>query len=718
MTRRELDILFKPRAVAVVGAGRDPGGFGHLLVKRLVDGGFQGPVYPVNPKARVIHSLPCHASPLDLPEPIDLSIIALPAKKAAEALEKSAEAGARAVLVISAGFRDSGPEGEELERQLVQAASKRGVRLLGPNCMGVINTDPAVSLNATFIRVSMQRGRMALVSQSGAMGAAILSYAEEMGLGLSTYASLGNGADVSVNDMLEYFRDDPDVDAVLLYIESFGDPKRFTAIARSMTPRKPIIAVKAGRTGATGLRRGGEGASEGGLGIEYGDDRAVDALFLQCGVMRVQSLEEMFDLASAVARGALPKGPRIAILTNGGGPGIMAQDAAEGLDLVVPPLDPRTVAGLERALPARATVRNPVDIRTDADPGLYGETARVILSDPNVDSLLGIYVGPESEKAAASLSAGVKGASKPAFACMMGGWGQEKRAGAASGSVPHYRFPESACRVIRRMYDYGVGRDLPRGKVKKYRAMDRDKVAVILNAAVQAGRESLRPEELRSIVEAYGAKPPQGGVVFNEEDAVKLANETGYPVVVKAASSGIRKKSDVGGVLLDVGGEDEVRRAYHAVQENVRARYPSAEVRGIIIQRMLKGGRELILGVDRDPIFGPVLKIGAGGPYADIIRDFQYRILPVTPLEARRMINDLKIFPLLEGTRGRRPVHVPSLVDLLCRAGQLISDFDAIMRFEVNPLIAFHGKKDFWAVDGSMTLFPSAELPGVGREGV
>ena len=709
---RDLDYIFRPRAIAVVGASRDPASFGHRVLRYLVDGGFQGLIYPVNHHAEVVHSLPCYPRLEAVPGVVDLAVILVPAAEVSAVVEQCARKGVGGIIVISAGFREIGGEGEEREQRLAAQVRRYGMRMIGPNCMGVINTAPELRMNATFAPAELRPGKIAFMSQSGAMGVAILNYIRELSLGLSMYASVGNRADVSANDLLEYWRDDAQTEAILLYMESFGNPRRFTQIARTITAKKPIIAVKAGRT-ATGLRAADRhtGESAENRAAHASADVTVDALFEQCGVLRVQTLEELFDLARAIVGQPLPRSTAVAVLTNAGGPGIMAADALEGLMLEVPPLDPRTVDALKELLPPEASVRNPIDMRADAGAALYQKAIALLQADPNVDVLLVIYVGFDYSEVAQVILKKSKSSKKPILVCLMGG--DRDDAGLRqlqSGGVPVYSFPESACRVIRHLCDYRRYRERPQGKVKHFRSVDRDRACLQIERARREGRADLRLEELRAVAEAYGAKLTREGIAHSEDEAVELAAKVGYPVVLKVLAPKLRRKSDLGGVALDIRTEAELRSNYVLILENVTRRLPSAVVEGVVVQQMLRGGQELVLGADHDPIFGPVLRLGAGGMYGGIIQDFQFRIIPITLREATEMVRGLKIFPLLDGSRGREPIHLGSLVDLLCRASQLIEEFEEIREFEINPLIVFPRRKDFWAVDGKMRLFGPEEL--------
>ncbi len=705
-----LDYIFRPRAIAIVGASREEGSFGARVVRCLLEGHYQGPLYPVNPKAKVINSLPCYRRVEDIPGPVDLAVIVVPAARVLRAVEQCANKGVHAVVVLSSGFKEVGGEGEELERKLLRLVRKHGIRLVGPNCMGTINTDPRVRMNATFAPAGMDHGRIAFLSQSGAMGVAILKYARELSLGLSMFISVGNKADVSANDLLGYWKDDPSTEAVLLYMEGVGNPRRFIQIAREITPEKPVIAVKAGRT-ASGIQ-----AADSHTGnveapkVTISTDVAADALFRQCGVIRVHTLEELFDLGRAIVNQPLPAGNSVAVLTNGGGPGIMASDALEGMDLEVPPLDPRTIEELRKFLPVEASLKNPVDMRADAGPDLYRRAIPLLLEDPNIDVLLVIHVEFEYGEVARAIQEETAGAGKPVLVCLMGGSAEDPgRKILQENDIPVYSFPESACRVIRHQCNYSRYKQKPRGKIKRYRAVDRDSVKAVFERVRKEGREELTLEEVREVARAYGTRILRSELAGSEENAARIARDIGFPVVVKVLSGKLRKKSDVGGVILDLRTETEVKRAYNKVMENLGSRFPSAPVDGVQVQQMLKGGEELIVGADHDPVFGPVLKVGAGGVHADIIRDFQFRIVPVTDQEVMDMIRSLNIYPLLEGSRGRGGIHIPSLMDLLCRASQLIEDFEEIQEFEINPVIIPPRKKEFFAVDGMMRLFPEKQ---------
>jgi len=705
-----LDYIFRPQSIAIVGASREEGSFGARVVRCLLEGHYQGPLYPVNPRAKVINSLPCYRRVEDIPHPVDLAVVVVPAARVQKAVEQCANKGAKAVVVLSSGFKEVGKEGEGLERKLLRLVRKHDIRLVGPNCMGIINTHPEVRMNATFAPASMEPGKIAFLSQSGAMGVAILKYARELSLGLSQFISVGNKADVSANDLLEYWKDDPSTEAILLYMEGVGNPRRFIQIAREITPEKPMIAVKAGRT-ASGIQAADSHTGEvDAPKVTISTDVAADALFQQCGVIRVHTLEELFDLGRAIVNQPLPAGNSVAVLTNGGGPGIMASDALEGMELEVPPLDPRTTEELRKFLPPEASLKNPVDMRADAGPELYQRAIPLLLADPNIDVLLVIHVEFEYGEVARSILDQTKGSEKPVLICLMGGAAEDPgRRLLQQNNIPVYSFPESACRVVRNMCDYRLYKQRPRGKIKQYRAVERDKVKSVFEKARQEGREDLSLDEVREVARAYGTRILKSDLAGSEEDAARIAREIGFPVVVKVLSGKLRKKSDVGGVLLDLRTESEVRKAYHKVIENLNSRFPAAPIDGVQVQQMLKGGEELIVGADHDPIFGPVLKVGAGGVHADIVRDFQFRIVPVTDQEAMDMIKSLNIYPLLAGRRGRDGIHIASLMDLLCRASQLVEDFEEIQEFEINPVFIPYRKKEFYAVDGRMRLFPAQE---------
>ncbi len=693
-----LDSLFRPRSVAVIGASRERGTIGAEILHNLIAHGFQGPVYPVNPKAAFVQSMPAYPSIEAVPGPVDLAVVVVPAAAAPEVLEACGRAGVRAAVVISAGFKETGEEGAARERALLAIARRHGMRLVGPNCLGVLNTEPAVRLDATFSPTYPPAGRVAFSSQSGALGLAILEYSAELNLGISHFVSVGNKADVSGNDLLEFWERDPGTDLILLYLESFGNPRRFTQIARRVGRRKPIVAVKSGRTGAGGR------AAASHTGSLAGSDAAVEALCLQSGVIRTDTIEELFDVAILLAHQPVPRGGRVAIVTNAGGPGIMATDACESHGLEVVALSDETVAALRAFLPREASTRNPVDMIASAAPESFEKAVRLVASDPRVDAQLVIYVSPVVTRplevaqaivrgsAAAARDAENRGeAPKPVLTCFMGSHGvPEGLRSLHQGQIPSYAFPESAAIALARAVRYGRWRAEPEGVERRFDDVDsaRAKAAVARARARESGAEAvwLDPDESRDLLAAYGIAMPPSRVARDEEEAVRAAGALGSPVVLKLVSPSITHKSDVGGVVLDLRSEAEVREAFRGIGTRLAARGGSDRMEGALVQPMIREGIEAIVGVTHDRSFGPLLMFGIGGVHVELLRDVAFRVHPLTDRDARDLVRSVRGFPLLGGYRGSPPGDVAALEELLLRLSQLAGDHPEIAEMDLNPL--------------------------------
>jgi acetyl coenzyme A synthetase (ADP forming)-like protein len=693
-----LDALFRPRAVAVIGASRERGTIGAEIVHNLIARGFQGPVYPVNPKAGFVQSVLAYPSIAAVPGPVDLAVVVVPAAAAVEVVEACGRAGVAAAIVISAGFRETGEEGAARERALVAGARRHGMRLVGPNCLGVINTEPAVRLDATFAPAYPSVGRIAFSSQSGALGLAILELSAQLNLGISHFVSVGNKADVSGNDLLEYWERDPGTDLILLYLVSFGNPRRFTQIARRVGRKKPIVAVKSGRTGA------GQRAAASHTGSLAGSDAAVDALCFQSGVIRTDTIEELFDVAMLLAHQPVPHGSRVAIVTNAGGPGIMASDACESHGLEVVTLADETVAALRAFLPREASTRNPVDMIASAAPESFEKAVRLVAGDARVDAVLAIYVPPVVTRpldvaqaivrgtAAAADDARGRGAEpKPVLTCFMGSHGvPESLRSLHQGQIPSYAFPESAAIALARVVRYGRWLATPEGAVRRFDDVDPRRAAAALEGArARAGAEEtawLDPGETRDLLEAYGIATPVDRVVRSEEEAVQAAAAAGGPVVLKLVSASITHKSDVGGVVLDLRSEAEVREAFRGIGARLAARGWSDRIEGVRVQPMIREGVEAIVGVTHDRSFGPLVMFGIGGVHVELLRDVAFRVHPLTDRDARELVRSVRGFPLLEGYRGSPPGDVAALEELLLRVSQLAGDHPGIAEMDLNPL--------------------------------
>lgn len=691
-----LDCIFRPRSIAVVGASRKKGSIGYEILHNLVSGDYNGKVFPVNPKAEVIHSIKCYPSVSDIPDTVDMAVIVVPSFLVPGVVEECGVKGVRGLVVISAGFKETGQKGAELELEVLKIVRKYEMRMVGPNCMGVVSTDPTVLMNATFARIPALRGRIGFMSQSGALGEAILEYAQAVETGFSVFASVGNKADVSGNDLLEYWEHDPNTEVILLYLESFGNPRRFKEIARRTSRNKPIVAVKAGTTYA------GARAASSHTGALVSREVATDSLFEQCGVLRVTSIEELFDVSSALANQPLPEGDRVAIVTNAGGPGILATDACVNLGLKVEPLSEDTMRKLTGILPPEASVQNPVDMIASAGPENYKKCLELVLKDPKVDALIAIFVSPvitDPQAIAEAVIAGTKNAKKPVLACFMG----NVKVGVEEGvekkrRIPFYIFPESAARSLAAMEKYKRWRDKPEGTIIDYK-VDKDRAAAAIGKA-QAG-SPLAADLVWEVLSAYGLKVARTREASSSGQAVEAAEEMGYPVVMKISSPKIMHKTDVGGVIKDIRSANDVVTAF----KTMRAAFPQAGAKlRVAVQPMIESGREVIMGATQDPVFGPLIMFGLGGIYVETLRDVSFRIHPITDVDAVEMIDSIRGRALLEGVRGEAAVHKESMVDTLLRVSQLMTDFPGIKELDINPFMAHADKSLCKIVDAKIVI--------------
>jgi acetyl coenzyme A synthetase (ADP forming)-like protein len=695
-----LDAVFRPRSVAVIGASRKRQTIGREILANLVEYEFNGPVYPVNPTAEAIHSIRCFRSIGEIPGPVDLAIVTVPKDQVLGVVEACGKKGVRGLIIITAGFKEVGSDGAALETQLKAKLKRYGMRMIGPNCMGVVNTEDDIKLDATFAATAPVKGNVGFVSQSGALGEAILADAVDNGLGVAMFVSMGNKTDVSGNDLLEYWEDNPDIQAILMYLESFGNPRRFTTIARRVTRKKPIVAVKAGRT-VQGAR-----AATSHTGSIVGLDIATDTLLEQCGVLRVSSMEEMFTLAQGLANQPVPTGDRIAIVTNAGGPGILCTDAIIGAGLTLAELQPGTRKRLARVLPPEASTRNPVDMIASADASRYRAALDLVTKDPGVDGVIAIFVSPimiDAYDVAVAIAAAADGR-KPILSVFMGK--QRSDEGVAwlrRHRIPVYRFPENAAAAMAGLARYRVLRDRPIGKIVTF-AADRGRARKAIASARKARRTMLSAREVSEVLLAYGFPLAPSVLCRSAAEAIEAAHTLGYPVVLKAVSEAIVHKSDVGGVKLDVRNADEIAGAFDEVFTRLRSK--DAKLK-IAVQRMIAGGRETILGMTRDPQFGPVLMFGLGGIFVEVMKDVSMRIHPLTDVNARAMIERIKGYPLLAGARGEKPVDLAFLEESLLRLSQLVGDLeDELAELDINPLIVTGARKSSFVVDARIALQP------------
>jgi acetate---CoA ligase (ADP-forming) len=681
-----LDMILKPRTIAVVGASRSPNTIGHQILANLVHRGFTGSVFPVNPKASAVNSIRAVPSVGAIGEPVDVAVIVVPKERVAHVAEECGAAGVRGLVVISAGFREVGGEGVAREQALMEIVRRHGMRMVGPNCMGVINADPAFSMNATFAPVMPPFGAAAFVSQSGALGLSVLDYASEYGIGIGQFVSVGNKPDVSGNDLLLQWESDPAVSTILMYVENVGNPQKFLDIASRITRRKPIIALKSGRS-MSGAR-----AAASHTGALAASDATVDALLQQAGVLRARSMEELFDMAMAFTPQPMPRSRRTAVITNAGGPGILVADALEAHGIEVPELDAATVAALTPLLPGEASLRNPLDMIAAATPSSYRAALGAVLADPGIHAAVAIFVPPlgirAEDVAEAIVAAAGTHPAKPVLAVLMGREGLPAgRAELRAAGIPAYIFPESAARALEALNKQREWLERP---VVSWEPLpvDTARARSILDAA-RATRHKLGELEALELFAAYGIPTAPARVATSAEEAAAIGKELGFPVVLKIVSPDIVHKSDVGGILTGVDDADEAIAGYDRIIDAVRRGAPAATITGVLVQRMVRGGRELIAGMTRERLFGPLVMFGLGGIYVEALRDVTFRIAPFGDAEARDMVRGIRGVSLLGAIRGQPAVDVDAIVAVLRRISQLASDFEEIAELDVNPLLAF-----------------------------
>jgi acetyl coenzyme A synthetase (ADP forming)-like protein len=673
-----------PRSVAVVGASRRRGTVGGEIFHNLLAEPFNGPVYPVNPSARVVQCVPAYPTIEAIPGPVDLAIVAVPASQVLEVAEQAGRKGVRALLVISAGFGESGPEGRARQEALVALCRAHGMRMIGPNSIGIANSDPDVRLHATFGPLAPPPGSVGLLSQSGALGLAATEYAAARGLGLSSTVSVGNKADISGNDLLNYWETDPRTSVILLYLESFGNPRKFSRIARRVGREKPIVAVKSGRSSA-GARAT---ASHTGA-LLAASDVSVEALFRQSGVIRTDTLEELFDVTTVLANQPLPRGPKVAIVTNVGGPAILCADACEAQGLEVPLLGEQTRAGLRAILPPEASVGNPVDMIASATAEQYRQAIEIVARDPSVDAIVSIFIQPldtRAEEVATALVAASRQIRPglPLLAVFMSASGPPDSL--LQACLPTFRFPEPAAIALAHAARYAEWRQRPPEEAGRPTGIRRQAAAAIVARVLGRGGGWLEPTEVADLLACYGLPYVQQRLVGQPAEAGRAAAEIGGRVALKAVAPGLVHKTEVGAVLLGLDGSESV---VHAA-EQMRARLAAGGLApsGFLVQAMAPSGVELMVGVVQDPRFGPLVACGAGGVLVELLKDVAVRLTPLSQRDAEEMPRELRTFPRLTGYRGSEPVNLAALTDLLLRIGALADDLPHVAELDCNPVVA------------------------------
>ena len=681
-----LSALLAPRTVAVIGASPRHGSMGHQVFSNLIEYGFTGRAYPVHPSALSVCSVRAYPTIAKIPEQVELAIIVIPREQVLQAIDDCGAAGVRALVIITAGFREIGGDGVALEGQLMERVHRYGMRLIGPNCMGIINAAPAVSMNATFAPMMPPWGDAGFVSQSGALGLSVLDYAREYGIGISQFVSIGNSPDVSVTDLLEEWEHDQAVRVILMYVENFGDSRRFLETASRLTKHKPIIVVKSGRSLA------GARAASSHTGALAANDTSVDALLTQSGVLRAASMEELFDMAIGFGVRTRPRSRRTAVLTNAGGPGILAADALELEGLALAELSPATVDALRPLFPAEASIRNPLDMIASATPANYKAALTTLLRDPEIDAIVPIFVPPFGVKAEDVAEAIVSAArtipEKPMLAVLMGREGlPQGRAELRAAGIPAYIFPESAARALLALNRQQEWEARPVADAVRL-DVNRDRARQILDEAINVRREQLTQHESLSLLDAYGVVIAPVRFVTEEKHLESAANEVGYPLVMKLESPDITHKTEAGGVRVGIANASQLRKAYSEMLAGVRQAAPSARVEGVLLQRMVRDGRETIVGISRDARFGALLMFGLGGIFVETLQDVIFRLPPVDEMQARDMVRGIRGARVLRAHRGALAADEAALVDAICRVGQLADDFPEIAEMDINPLLA------------------------------
>ncbi|OEU53503.1 MAG: acyl-CoA synthetase [Desulfobacterales bacterium S3730MH5] len=694
-----LERFFNPSSVAVVGASQNPAKIGYDILRNIIRYGYGGAVYPINPRAKEILGHKAYPDLASVPSKTDLAVVAVPGSAVIDVLEQCGKVGIDSVVVITAGFKETGPEGARLEEELATRAGELGIRVVGPNCLGIIDT--ASALNASFAAGMPPAGRIGFFSQSGALCVAILDWALGKNVGFSRFVSLGNKMDISETEIILSMGEDENTRVILGYLESIEDGPRFMKAARQISKTKPIIIIKSGTTGA------GAKAASSHTGALAGSEHAYRAAFRQSGIIHAESMQALFGYAMAFAGQPLPKGPAVAIVTNSGGPGILAADACDRSSLQLIPMRKETADRLREFLPSMASVYNPIDIIGDASDERYERTLEVILKDELVHAVL-ILLTPtaavDPEAVARKIVGLASHANKPIMTSFMG----DKRVRGArrilqDHGIPTYDYPEDAITAVDVMLCYRQWLEEPDRQYERFE-VDTRKVREIFASVIKQHRHDLVESEAREVLKAYGLRLPESCIARTTEAAVRAASEIGYPVVMKIASPDVLHKSDMGGVRVGLETDAMVEEAFFDITSNIQIRQPEARILGVMVQEMIPQGKEVILGINRDIQFGPMIMFGLGGIYVEVLKDVAFRIAPLSVEEADAMIHDVRSFPLLRGVRGELPVDIGAIRDALLRLSQMTVDFPEIIEADINPLIVCPEGKGAVAVDARITI--------------
>lgn len=695
-------IFFSPKSIAVIGASEKPG-VGKTIFTNIARH-FKGKIYPVTPSNPTVGGLTAYKSVVDIAEQVDLAVVAAPSRFTPAVMEEVGKKGIKGAIIVSAGFKEVDEEGARLEKQVGEIAQKYGIRVIGPNCLGIMSLSDANMMNSTFLKITPKHGGIALVSQSGAICAATVEDAEAQNIGFSKVISMGNKVDMDESDVLELLAEDADTRVVVMYLEDIRNARRFMEIARRITTekKKPVIVLKSGRT-AEGAK-----AAASHTGALGGSDANYEAAFAQCGVIRVDTMGELFDLATAFSKQPLPDGG-VVIVSNAGGPAIISTDACSKYGLKMADISSIRDA-ISQVIPAYGSPRNPVDIVGDADFNRFEKVLNLVLAHPGVGSVVTMCTPSATlnydDLARTLVKMSKQFPKKTMLASLMGlAEGVENRAIMSEGGVPYYLYSEPAIRTLKAMYEFKSWVDSASSKAGTLQfAKDMNRVRAIFEGARKQGRNNLLEEEGYEVLKAYGFPTPKSVLGATEDECVKAAKEIGYPVVMKIASPDIIHKSDAGGVRVGIKSDDELRAAFRSIIENAKKYKADANIKGVLVQEMVKSAKETILGANQDPTFGPVIMFGLGGIYVEVLKDVVFRIAPIDEREAARMVESIKTIKLLKGVRGERPSDLKAIGDSLQRLSQLVTDFPEIKEFDINPLLVLEEGKGARVVDARIIL--------------
>ena len=701
MLKEQLDKIMRPKAIAVVGASTKPKTIGSEIMQRLRDYKFTGNIYPVNPKGGMIEGFQAYTSISEIPGEVDLAVIVVNSKFVLDTIDQCHAKGIKGLCIITAGFKETGAEGAEAEKQLLAKVREYGMRCVGPNCLGVLNTHPEISLDATFAESLPIRGDIGFVSQSGALGGGILNILKDLNLGFAQFVSIGNQADINAETMMEYWENDEDVKQILLYMESIANPANFRKLASRITKKKPILALKAGRSAA------GASAASSHTGSLAGADKAADALLRQCGVIREFSLKNLFANAKAFSNCPIPKGNRVAIVTNSGGPGIMATDAVCESGMQMAKISDATKEELRSFLPAAASVKNPIDMIASAPIEHYKQTLETVLKDPEVDMVAVIYLPflglKDIDVAKALMEIKAKNPTKPIIGVFMTTSEFFTEISNMEVNMPFYMYAEEAAEAMFKLDQQRKWMARPEGKMPVY-DVDKAKAEKIIKGAVAEGRAQLTTLESIDVLDAYGIRACKYGLATNEAEVVELGNSIGYPVVMKMTSKTTSHKTDVGGVRVNIQSEEQLRAEYQDLIAKLTEKGLIDGLEGVIIQEMVKGNREMVCGVATDPQYGPMMMFGLGGVFIETMKDVTFRIAPLTDVDADEMIKSVKAYELLKGARGTKPADIDQIQETLLRLSQMVNDFKFIDELDINPLLISEKTGEGIAVDGRIKV--------------